>query len=130
MPTSPFDALIDDLMAVQATRTTQPPQRDTVSRSARHAAEAQRNRRMAQQRPLKKSAPPPDYRKPDWAGLQARQDKIAAEMEQSRQQAQQDAIREHLATLQQAAKAGRLTAHDAALMDVYRGQALALGLEA
>ena len=127
---SPFDALIDDLMAVQALRTTQPPSRDTASRSARHAAEAQRNRRMAQQpsRRLAKSAPPP-YRAPDWDGLAARQEQIAASLEQSRQQAQQDAIRAHLATLRQAAKSGRLTAHQICLLDVYRGQALSLGLE-
>ena len=125
---SEFDALIDDLLAVQALRTTQTPSRDAAARAARHAAEAQRNRRMTQQRPLKKSAPLP-YRAPDWDGLAARQDKIAADLERSRVQAQQDAIRAHLAVLQQAARAGRLSAHDAALMDVYRGQAAALGLE-
>ena len=119
---SPFEELLNDLAAVQAMR--RPPSRDTASRSARHAAEAQRNRRMAQQRPLKKSAP-----LPDWNGLAARQDKIAADLERSRVQAQKDAIRAHLAVLQQAARAGRLSAHDAALMDVYRGQAAALGLE-
>ena len=129
MNPSPFDALLDDLIAVQERRTTQPPSRDTAARSARHAAEAQRNRRMAQQRPLKKSAPLPDYRAPDWEGLQARQDKIAAEMEQARIHAQRDAIRAHLATLRQAAKSGRLSAHQICLLDVYRGQALSLGLE-
>ena len=129
MPTqNPFEALLDDLIAVQERRTTQPPTPDAASRIARHAHEAARNRRMAQQRPLKKSEPLPEY-KPDWAGLQARQERIAAGMEQSRQQAQQDAIREHLATLAAAAKAGRLTAHQACLLDVYRGQALSLGLE-
>ena len=125
---SPFDALIDDLAALHERRNTQAPTPDTTSRIARHAAEAQRNRRMAQQRPLKKSAPLPEY-KPDWDGLAARQDKIASDLEQSRVQAQQDAIREHLATLAAAAKAGRLTAHQACLLDVYRGQAAALGLQ-
>ena len=124
---SPFEELLNDLAALQATRATQPPSRDTAARSARHAAEAQRNRRMAQQRPLKKSEPPPDY-KPDWAGLQARQDAIAADLEQSRVLAQRDAIRAHLATLAAAAKAGRLTAHQICLLDVYTGQAAALGL--
>ena len=130
---SPFDALIDDLMAVQERRTTQTPSRDTVSRIARHAAESARNRRLQQMqqqpRRLAKSAPVPDYRKPDWDSLSARQDKIAAEMEQTRIEQQKDAIREHLRTLRQAAKAGRLSAHDAALYDVYRGQALSLGLQ-
>ena len=124
---SPFEELLNDLAAVQALRTTQTPQRDTVSRIARHAAEAQRNRRMAQQRPLKKSAPLPDYT-PDWDGLAARQDKIASDLEQTRIEQQQDAIRAHLATLAAAAKAGRLTAHQACLLDVYRGQALRMGI--
>ena len=121
---SPFEALINDLAEMQAQRTS----RDTAARNARHAAEAQRNRRMAQQRPLKKSAPLPEY-KPDWDGLAARQEQIAAEMEQSRAQQQKNAIREHLRLLAVAARAGRLSAHDAALYDVYRGQALSLGLE-
>ena len=120
---SPFEELLNDLAAVQAQRTS----RDTAARSARHAAEAQRNRRMAQQRPLRKSEPVP-YRAPDWNGLAARQEQLAAEMEQSRVQQQKDAIRAHLATLRQAAKSGRLSAHDAALLDVYTGQALALGI--
>ena len=124
---SPFEELLNDLAALQATRTTQPPQRDTVSRIARHAAEAQRNRRMQQQRPLKKSEPPPDY-KPEWDGLAARQDKIAAEMEQARIQAQRDAIRAHLATLRQAAQAGRLSSFEAAKYDALVGQAAAMGL--
>ena len=131
MPTqNPFDALLDDLIAVQERRATQPPTPDAAARIARHAHEAQRNRRMAQRpRRLAKAAPPP-YRAPDWDSLSARQEQIAAEMEQSRIQAQQDAIRGHLATLAAAAKAGRLTAHQACLLDVYTGQALAMGLEA
>lgn len=124
---SPFDALIDDLMALQATRTTQTPQRDTVSRIARHAAEAQRNRRMAQQRPLKKSAPLPDYT-PDWDGLAARQEQIAADLERSRVQAQKDAIRAHIATLMAAAKAGRLDPHSVCVLDVLRGRADSMGI--
>ena len=123
MPTSPFDALIEDLAALQATRTV----RENAARAARHHAEAQRNRRM-QQRPLKKSAPLPDYA-PDWSGLQARQQQIAADLEQTRIEQQKDAIREHLRLLAVAARAGRLSAHDAALYDVYRGQALQMGLE-
>jgi len=130
---SPFDALIDDLMAVQERRTTQTPSRDTVSRIARHAAESARNRRLQQMqqqpRRLGQGMAGADYRKPDWVSLSARQDKIAAEMEQTRIEQQKQAIRAHLATLRQAAQAGRLSAHDAALYDVYRGQALSLGLQ-
>ena len=128
MPTqNPFEALLDDLIAVQERRTTQPPTPDAASRIARHAHEAARNRRMAQQRPLKKSEPLPEY-KPDWDGLAARQERIAADLERSRQQAQQDAIREHLATLAAAAKAGRLSSFEAAKYDALVGQALRMGI--
>lgn len=125
MKPSPFEMLLEDLAAIQAQRTTP----DTAARNARHAAESARNRRMAQQPPrrLAKAAPLP-YRAPDWDSLSARQQQIAAEMEQARIQAQRDAIRAHLATLAAAAKAGRLTAHQACLLDVYRGQAAAMGL--
>ena len=123
---SPFEMLLEDLAAVQAQRTS----RDAAARSARHAAEARRNRRMAPQPPrrLVKAAPLPD-RKPDWSGVQARQEQIAADLEQTRIEQQKDAIRAHLATLRQAAQAGRLTAHQACLLDVYTGQALAMGLQ-
>ena len=124
---SPFEALIDDLAALRDRR-----QIEANARAARHHAEAQRNRRMAQQqqpRRLMKSEPPAPAPAPDWSGLSARQERIAQDLEQSRIQAQRDAIRAHLATLAAAAKAGRLTAHQACLLDVYRGQALSLGLE-
>ena len=124
---SPFEELLNDLAAVQAMRNTQAPSRDTAARSARHAAEAARNRRMTQQRPLRKSEPVP-YRAPDWNGLQARQEQLAAEMEQSRVQQQKDAIRAHLATLRAAAKAGRLSSFEAAKYDALVGQALRMGI--
>ena len=80
-------------------------------------------------RPMAKSAPVPvPAYTPDWNGLADRQDKIAADLEQTRIEQQKDAIREHLRLLAVAARAGRLSAHDAALMDVYRGQAAAMGL--
>ena len=127
MPTqNPFEALCDELAEMQAQRTS----RDTAARSARHAAESARNRRMARpqpQRPLKKSAPLPEY-KPDWDGLAARQQQIASDLEQSRIQAQKDAIRAHLATLRQAAKSGRLSSFEAAKYDALVGQALRMGI--
>ena len=129
---SPFEELLNDLAAVQERRTTQTPSRDTAARNARHAHEAQRNRRMQQMqqqpRRLMKSGPPAPAPAPDWSGLQARQQQIAADLEQTRIEQQKDAIREHLRLLAVAARAGRLSAHDAALYDVYRGQALAMGL--
>ena len=127
---SPFDALIDDLIAVQQQRATQTPSRDTASRSARHAAEAQRNRRMTRPQPQRRLAKAAAILPaPNFEAIAARQDKIAADLEQTRIQAQRDAIREHLRTLRAAAKAGRLTAHQACLLDVYRGQAAAMGLQ-
>ena len=121
---SPFEALIDDLAALRDRR-----QIEANARAARHHAEAQRNRRMQQQPPrrLAKSAPLP-YRAPDWDSLSARQERIASDLERSRVQAQKDAIRAHIATLMAAAKAGRLSAHDAALLDVYRGRADSMGI--
>ena len=120
---SPFEELLNDLAAVQALRTTQTPQRDTVSRIARRI----RPVCATAARPLRKSAPLPEYT-PDWEGLQARQDKIAAEMEQSRIQAQKDAIRAHLSVLRQAARAGRLSSFEAAKYDALVGQALRMGI--
>lgn len=119
-----FQLLIDDIAELQATRYSRARQRDTVSRAARRI----RPVCATAARPLRKSEPLPEYT-PDWEGLAARQEQIAADLERSRVQQQKNAIRTHLATLRQAAKAGRLTAHDAALYDVYRGQAAALGLQ-
>ena len=129
MPTSPFEALIDDLAALQAMRTTQPPSRDTASRAARQAAEARRNRRMQQQPPRRLAkAAPVDQPAPNFEAIAARQERIAQDLEQSRIQAQKDAIRAHLATLRQAAQAGRLSSFEAAKYDALVGQALAMGL--
>ena len=132
---SPFESLLDDLAAlrdrrqIEANARAARTVRENAARAARHAQEAARNRRLAQQpRRLKKSEPLPAYT-PDWDSLSARQERIAQDLEQSRIQAQKDAIRAHLATLAAAAKAGRLTAHQACLLDVYRGQALAMGLQ-
>ena len=110
---SPFELLLEDLAAVQAQR--RPPSRDAVSRATTP-------------RPLRKSEPVP-YRAPDWDGLAARQERIAAGMEQSRVLAQQDAIRAHLATLAAAAKAGKLSSFEAAKYDALVGQALRMGLQ-
>ena len=120
---SPFEALIDDLAALRDRR-----QIEANARAARHAQRDTASRATAPRRLAKAAPVPVPAYTPDWSGLQARQEQIAADLEQSRIQAQKDAIRAHLATLRQAAKAGRLSAHDAALYDVYRGQALAMGL--
>ena len=112
---SPFEELLNDLAAVQERRTTQTPSRDTVSRAT------------APRRLMK--AAPVDQPAPNFEAIAARQERIAQDLEQSRIEQQKDAIRAHLATLRQAAQAGRLSAHDAALYDVYRGQALQMGLE-
>jgi len=123
---SPFDALIEDLAALQAARTV----RENAARAARQAQEAQRNRRLVRAtvaRPMAKAAPLPDYT-PDWSGLSARQAALAADLEQSRVQAQKDAIRSHIATLMAAAKAGRLDPHSVCVLDVLRGRADSMGI--
>ena len=136
---SPFESLLDDLAAlrdrrqIEANARAARTVRENASRAARQAHESARNRRLQQMqqqpRRLMKSEPPAPAPAPDWNGLAARQDKIAADLEQTRIEQQKDAIRAHLATLAAAAKAGRLTAHQACLLDVYRGQALAMGLQ-
>ena len=129
MPTSPFEALIEDLAALQAARTV----RENAARAARQAHESARNRRLQQMqqqpRRLMKSEPVPlpNYT-PDWDGLAARQEQIAAGLEQSRVQAQKDAIRAHIATLMAAARAGRLDPHSVCVLDVLRGRADSMGI--
>ena len=126
-PDSPFNLLINDLEALRDAREIR-----ENARAARQAHESARNRRLQQMqqqpRRLAKAAPV-DQPAPNFEAIAARQERIAQDLEQSRVQAQKDAIRAHLAVLQQAARAGRLSARDAALYDVYRGQAAALGLQ-
>ncbi len=120
---SPFEALIDDLAALRDRR-----QIEANARAARHAQRDTVSRATAPRR-LAKAAPPAPAPAPDFDRIARQQERIAADLERSRMQAQKQAIRAHLATLMAAARAGRLSAHDAALLDVYRGQALSLGLE-
>ena len=139
-PDSPFNLLINDLAAMRDARTI----RDNA-RAARLATEAARNRRSAhvqqqQQaqrraaapRRLAKAAPPAPVaapKPPDWQAIAAQQATLEKAMRDTAARATQNAVRDRLADLGADAKAGRLDAHSAALLDVYRGRAAALGLQ-
>ena len=125
---SPFEMLIDDLAALRDARTV----RDNA-RTARMATEAARNRRSAHvrqqqqvKRRLAKAAPPAPAL--DFAAIAAQQAQIETAMRESAARATQNAVRDRLAGLAADAKAGRLDVHSAALLDVYRGRAAAMGL--
>ena len=135
-PDSPFNLLINDLQAMRDARTV----RDNA-RAARMATEAARNRRSAhvrqQQpvkrratapRPLAKAAPVAASKPPDFDRIAKQQDVILEDMQKAQTLHTQAQIRDRLAGLAADAKAGRLDAHSAALLDVYRGRAAALGL--
>jgi len=132
MPTSPFEALIDDLAALRDRR-----QIEANARAARHAHESARNRRLAQQqqRPLRKSAPvaaaaPPDFDRiaRQQAQLETAIQQTAARAERDRQARVKADCRAVIADLRQAAQAGRLSSFEAAKYDALVGQALAMGL--
>ena len=131
-----FDKLVDELGAFRDAREAS-EQRDRARRHdaqaasvARQQAEAQRNRRLHVQRQqqhhrrLAKAAPPA----PNFTAIAAQQAQIETAMQATAARATQNAIRDRLAGLAQDAKNGRLDAHSAALFDVYRGRAAAMGL--
>ena len=126
---SPFEMLIDDLAALRDARTV----RDNA-RTARMATEAARNRRSAHvrqqqqvKRRLAKAAPPAPA--PDWGRITAQQAELETALRESAARATQNAVRDRLAGLAQEAKLGRLDVHSAALFDVLRGRAAAMGLQ-
>ena len=133
---SPFNLLIEDIEVLRDAR----EQRDrarfraaVAASAARQQAEAQRNRRLhaqrQQRRVLAKATPPAPAPAPDFAAIARQQTLLEAAMRESAARAKQNAVRDRLADLAQDAKAGRLDAHSAALLDVYRGQAAAMGLQ-
>ena len=136
---SPFNLLIEDIEVLRDAR----EQRDrarfraaVAASAARQQAEAQRNRRLHVQRQqhqkrrvLAKAATPAPVPAPDFAAIAAQQALLETAMRESAARAKQNAVRDRLADLAQDAKAGRLDAHSAALFDVYRGQAGAMGLQ-
>ena len=133
-PDSPFNLLINDLAAMRDRR-----QIEANARAARMATEAARNRRSAHvrqqqqvKRPLAKAAPPAPVAAaapPDFDRIAAQQATLEKAMQATAARAKQNAVRDRLAGLDADAKAGRLDAHSAALLDVYRGRAAALGLQ-
>ena len=105
------------------------------ARQARLAQEAARNRRQAhvrqqqaQRRVMAKAAPVAAAAPPDFDRIAAQQATLEKSMQAAAARAKQNAVRDCLAGLDADAKAGRLDVHSAALFDVYRGRALALGV--
>lgn len=111
-PPAPFQALLDDIAELQATRYRPARQRDTVSRATAP-------------RPMAKAAP---TRPADFDRIAAEQEKLAKAMQQTRQQQVQQQVRDRIAGLRADAKAGRLSALEAAKLDALIGQAAKMGL--
>ena len=130
---SPFNLLIEDIEVLRDAREIRENARQ--SSIARQQADAARNRRILsvqrqkcqKRRVLAKATPPAPA--PDFAAIARQQMLLEAAMRESAARAKQNAVRDRLADLAQDAKAGRLDAHSAALFDVYRGQAGAMGLQ-
>lgn len=138
-----FDKLVGELGAFRDARDAG-EQRDRAQRQdaqaasiARQQAEAQRNRRMHhvqrqqhqhQHRRLAKATTPPPPA-PDWGGLAAQQAAIEESMQQTAARATQNAVRDHIAEMRQAARAGQLDAMTACKLDALIGRAAALGLQ-
>jgi hypothetical protein len=113
MTTSSFDLLCQELADFQASRAKQ------QARPARATAP----------RPLAKAAPVAAPKPPDFDRIARQQDEILEGMQKAQTLHVQDRIRTHIADLRKAARAGRLTAMDAAKLDVFVGQAAAMGLQ-
>ena len=135
---SPFNLLIEDIEVLRDAREIRENARQ--SSIARQQADAARNRRILsvqrqkyqqhqKRRVLAKAATPAPVPAPDFAAIAAQQALLETAMRESAARAKQNAVRDRLADLAQDAKAGRLDAHSAALFDVYRGQAGAMGLQ-
>ena len=130
---SPFNLLIEDIEVLRDAREIRENARQ--SSVSRQQADAARNRRILsvqrqkcqKRRVLAKATPPAPA--PDFAAIARQQTLLEAAMRESAARAKQNAVRDRLADLAQDAKAGRLDAHSAALFDVYRGQAGAMGLQ-
>ena len=113
MTTSSFDLLCEELQAFQE------------SRAAQQARPA---RAKQQAKPSRATAPVAAPKPVNFDRLAKAQDAIAADMAKSQALHTQNLIRGHIADLRKAAKAGRLSANDAAKLDVFVGQAAAMGL--
>ena len=123
-PDSPFNRLIADLQAMRDARTVR-----ENARQARIAQEAARNRRLqhvqrqqVKRRVMAKAAPV------DFDRLAAQQAQLETAMQAQQARAKTAHVRDCLADLAADAKAGRLSANDAALFDVLKNRAAALGV--
>ena len=124
-PDSPFNLLLRDLQAFRDATHTDMALRNRHSRRALISRQAKENRRLAKAAP---PAPVAVAAPPDFDRIARQQQALEKSMQATAARAKQNAVRDCLAGLDADAKAGRLTAHDAALLDVYRGRALALGV--
>mgnify|MGYP003375121171 CR=1 FL=1 len=112
MTTSSFDLLCQELADFQASRA---PRRDTVTRATAP-------------RPMAKASPVAPVAPVNFDRLAKAQDAIAADMAKSQALHTQNLIRERLAAIGADYRAGRLTAHQAAVYDVLKNRAGAMGL--
>ena len=134
---SPFNLLIEDIEVLRDAR----EQRDrarfraaVAASAARQQAEAQRNRRLhvqrqqhQQRRPMAKATPPAPP--PDFDAIARQQALLEAAMRDNQKRQQQNAIRDHIAEMREAARAGQLDAMTACKLDALIGQAAAMGLQ-
>lgn len=138
-----FDTLVNELGAFRDAREAG-EQRDRARRQdaqaasiARQQADAARNRRVLdvqrqkyqqhqKRRVLAKAATPAPA--PDFDRIARQQAQIETALRESAARATQNAVRDRLAGLAQDAKNGRLDVHSAAMFDVLRGRAGAMGL--
>ena len=125
MTTSAFNLLCEELQAFQESRAKQQHAADIeMALTNRHYRRALISRKTKENRQMAKAAPPVDFDR-----LAKAQDAIAADMAKSQSLHVQDKIRGHIADLRKAAAAGRLSGLEAARLDVFIGQAAAMGLK-
>lgn len=114
---TPFQLLLNDLAELQNTKYARPgavpspSKRDTVTRP---------------KAPLAKSEPAKPV---DFSRIEAEQDAILKAMRTTQALDTQNAVRERLAAIGADYRAGRLTAHQAAVYDVLKNRAGAMGLQ-
>ena len=117
--TGAFDLLVQDLIDLDARRAqahvqAPPPPIRALAKAVT--------------RPVPTPARTAKREKPDWLGLRAMQKALQADMPRDATATKAQRLRTALADLRAAARAGRLSAHSAALVDIYTARAAALGL--
>jgi hypothetical protein len=114
---TPFQLLLDDLDELQRTKYARPgaapSRRDTVTKPA----------------PMQKALPADPVKPVDFSRIEKQQDEILKAMRSTQALDTQNAVRDRLVAIGRDYTAGRLTAHQAALYDVLRNRADAMGLQ-